>query len=316
MISFPRRSILRIITIVSIIIFSTSMATQKTNKTEEVSLTPEQLARLKEQSGAGATGGIRLPVVDQISLNGNCDAYEDENAKLVRPPVSYRKMLLKKAREEKEKTGVDARVEKEDIGAPIEVIFLRSRAKLIQKDKEGRAILSTTQYGHKDQVVKLWQEGKCIATDKASSLRERFPDLRTVQQIYALYKGELVIVVVKGSAFGSEVRDEAKHPGFFKFMGMLSSAGKDTGGICANTVILNGIKEKGKLKEYYTMTFDIGRATTNAEKLLALEHSDELTALMKEYDAENSVSKEKNEPSVNDSVPDGAEELSFEDVPF
>ena len=80
-------------------------------------LTQEQLARLKTQSSVGGTA-IRLPVLDRISLNGDCAAKEDENGNLSRPPIAYRKMLMKN----KDK---DTKAEEISLGSPIEVIFVK-----------------------------------------------------------------------------------------------------------------------------------------------------------------------------------------------
>ena len=241
------------------------------------SLTQEQLDRLKQQSGT-SSNGVRLPVLPRISLNGNCDAVEDDKGKLVRPPVSYRKMILPKDRDEKPTY--------EELGSPLEVTFIKIRRRLIARDKKGVQVMSTTQHSSKTDVVSLWKDGECIATDKASILRQDYDDLKTVQEIYALYKGKLVMIIVKGSAFGSQTRDK-KYPTFYEY---LQSLNED--GIYGNVTILGGVKEKGLLKDYYTMTFEKGRPTTDVEKISVLEHSDELTKIMEEYDLKNSISKD------------------------
>jgi hypothetical protein len=251
---------------------------QPTTPEERIQLTDEQKARLKAQSGMAA-GGIRLPVLNRISLNGNCDAVEDEKGNLVRPPVTYRMMMMKTAEK-------DVRPENVDLGSPIEVIFVKIRRRLIARDSKGFQTMSSTQHSHKDQVVTLWENGKCIATGKASDLREKYDGLRTIQEIYAIYKGELVMLIVKGAALGSETRD-AKLPSFYKFLQSISADG-----IFSHTTILGGVKEKGA-KEFYTMTFEKGRPTNTAEQLAVLEHSDELTALIEQYDKDNSQIKDR-----------------------
>lgn len=277
----------------------------KKNNVEEVTsqtpgLTPEQLARLKNQSGM--TGdGIRLPVLDRISLNGNCDAVEDEKGNLVRPPVDYRVMKMTTAVK-------GERPETVSIGSPLEVIFVKIRRRLIARDKKGVQIMSTTQHSHKDSIVSLWKEGKCIATGKASDLREQYEGLKTIQEVYVLLNGVLNLLIVKGSSFGSTTRDK-KYPSFYEYLQQIS---KD--GIFSHVTILNGVKEKGEMKDYYTMTFSQGRAITPAEQIMVLNESDRLTEIMTEYDKENAKVKEGNTQTAADEEYDNINKPTVVDI--
>jgi hypothetical protein len=254
--------------------------TIKTNDVEAVTLTEEQKARLKGQSGMSGQG-VRLPVVDRILLNGNCDAIEDVNGNLVRPPIAYRLMKLSSAEKDKKPTY-------EALGAPIEVVFVKIRRRLVARDRTGFQIMSSTQHGNKDQIVTLWREGKCIATGKASELREQYPELRTIQEVYVLREGNLEMLIVKGAALGSETRDKGL-PSFYQYLQSIASDG-----IFAHTTVLNGVKESGK-KDFYTMTFAKGRATTPTEQLSVLEHSDMLSEIIEKYDADNKTEKDRTE---------------------
>ena len=241
---------------------------------EEVTLTAEQIARLKAQSGT-AGGGSKLPVLSRISLNGNADAVEDAKGNLTRPTISYRKQIF---------VGKDSKERPEMIvlGSPIEVIFVKSRRRLVARDSQGFQTMSTSQHSSSASIVTLWENGKVIDSGAAKDLRVKYEGLRTVQETYVLLPdGELALLISKGAALGSKTRDE-KLPNFYDYLQLLSKAG----GMFAYKTILGGILEKGA-KNFYTMTFEIGRPTTTAEQLAVLEHSDALTALMAEYDAEN-----------------------------
>jgi hypothetical protein len=266
------------------------MSTKKTTST----LTEEQLARLKAQSETASTGGVKLPVVNRVSLNGNADAIEDEKGKLVRPAISYRKQIF---------VGKDSDQKPEmiDLGSPIEVILIKSRRRLVARDSQGFQILSSSQHEHPNQTVTLWQDGKMIDKGHASELREKYEDLRTVQETYALLPdGEMVLLICKGASLGSKTRDE-KLPNFYQYLTSLKADG-----IFAHKTILDGVLEKGA-KNFYTMTFAKGRPTTDEEKLMVLEKSDELTAIINEYDEQNkTLVVTTNTPMVTEA--DGEEE--------
>jgi len=245
-----------------------------TTKTTAPTLTPEQLARLQAQSETAGGGGVRLPVLNRISLNGNADAVENASGKLERPAISYRKQVFVG----KDK---DERPENEDLGAPLEVIFVKSRRRLVARDSQGFQVMSTSQHEQPNQTVTLWKEGKLIDKGHASDLRAKYEDLRTIQETYVLLPdGELALLIAKGSALGSKTRDE-KLPTFYQYLQSLK-----TDGIFGNKTILGGVLEKGA-KNFYTMTFEKGRPTTDAEKLAVLDASDMLTAIFKDYDEQN-----------------------------
>lgn len=266
--------------------------------TTKTKLTPEQLERLKAQTASVATGGVKLPVLNRISLNGNADAMEDAKGKLVRPDVTYRKQIFVGKEQ-------DERPETVNIGSPIEVIFVKSRRRLVARDSQGFQVMSTSQHEHPNQTVTLWQEGKMIDKAPAKELREKYEDLRTVQETYVIMPdGELAILIVKGASLGSKTRDE-KLPTFYQYLQSLKEDG-----IFAHKTILGGVLEKGA-KNFYTCTFEKGRPTTDEEKLAVLEHSDTLTALMAEYDQQNKDSVVSSESSSPDSTEESEEEEPF-----
>lgn len=248
---------------------------------EEEVLTEEQLARLNTQSGAQSGNGIHLPILNRVSLNGNADAVENEKGELIRPAISYRKQIFI----DKEP---DERPVSENLGSPIEVIFVKSRRRLIARDAKGFQVMSTSQHASPTSIVTLYKEGNIIDKGIAKDIREKYEDLRTIQETYVLLPdGEIALLIAKGSALGSKTRDESL-PTFYEHLQELSKKG----GIFTHKTILGGVLEKGA-KQFYTMTFDIGRPTTFAEQLEVLKHSDELTAIIEKYDEENAKAEFK-----------------------
>jgi len=265
---------------------STTKATQKeapvakaeTKKEAPVAkaagLSPEQLARLKEQSGVQA-GGTRLPILNRVALNGNADAVEVEGTDTMkRPAINYRKMIMIGKESDK-------RPENEDLGSPLEVTFVKIRRRLIARDSQGFQVMSSSQHGHPNHTVIIWSENKMIAKGTAREMREQFEDLRTVQELYILLPdGELAMLIVKGAALGSKTRDP-KLDSFYDYLQKLDK----TGGIFMQKTILGGVLEKGA-KDFYTMTFEMGRPCTDEELAIVLDKSDELSETIAKYDEE------------------------------
>ena len=251
----------------------------KTTSKEEVVLTPEQLARLNAQAGTASAGGIRLPVLNRVSLNGNADAVENDKGELVRPAISYLKQIFVDNEE-------DAKPVSEELGSPIEVIFVKSRRRLVARDSKGFQVMSTSQHASPTSVVALYKEGKMIDKGIAKDLREKYEDLRTIQETYVIMPdGELVLLIAKGSALSKKkdpITGKEEEAPFYEHVKALSKAG----GIFSHKTILGGVLEKGA-KQYYMMTFEMGRPTTPAEQLQVLEHSDNLTEIITQYDEEN-----------------------------
>lgn len=274
---------------------TTTKSTEKA--TEKPKLTQEQLDRLKAQSGVAA-GGTRLPVLNRLALNGDADAIEKEDGTMARPPINYRKMLMVGKES-------DARPVTEDLGAPIEVTFVKVRRRLIARDSQGFQTMSSSQHGHPNHVVAIWSDNKLIDKGPAREMREKYEDLRTVQEIYVLLPdGELALLIAKGAALGSKTRD-AKLPTFYDHLQTLDKSG----GIFMHKTILGGALEKGA-KSFYTMTFEMGRPCTDEELVAVLEKSDELTEIMDKYDEEQSstvVSDKAEEAGSDDELPFGDE---------
>lgn len=254
---------------------STKATTKKAPATKKApGLSEEQLARLKEQSGVQA-GGTRLPVLNRVALNGNADAVEVEGTDTMkRPPVNYRKMIMVGK-------DSDARPETEDLGSPIEVTFVKIRRRLIARDSQGFQVMSSSQHGHPTHTVVIWSDNKMIAKGPAREMREKYEDLRTVQEVYILLPdGELALLIVKGAALGSKTRDP-KLDSFYDYLQKLDKEG----GIFMRKTILAGVLEKGA-KDFYTMTFEMGRPCTDEELASVLDQSDELSETIAKYDEE------------------------------
>lgn len=278
----------------------------KTSKTVEVTtqLSEEQLARLNSQSGVATGSGIKLPVLNRISLNGNADAIENEKGELVRPEITFEKHIY---------VGKEAenRPEKVKLGSPIEVIFVKLRRRLVMRDSQGFQVMSSSQHSSPTDIITLYNDGEMIDKGMAKAIRERYPDLRTIQETYVIMPdGELALLIAKGSSLGSKTRDESK-PTFYDYIQELHK----TGGIFAHKTILGGALEKGA-KQFYTMTFTQGRPTTTEEKLAVLDHSDNLTDLITKYDIENANATLKNADVVVESATVTPEGMNLEDIGF
>ena len=80
---------------------------------------------------------------------------------------------------------------------PIEVTFLKFRRILKEWRREKRALVTNEHNSKSDTVVLFGNDG--VVRGKADELRLRFQGLKVQQVVYAIYKGELVRVLIKGA---------------------------------------------------------------------------------------------------------------------
>jgi hypothetical protein len=125
--------------------------------------------------------------------------------------------------------------------------------------------------------------------------------------MYALVDGELVVLKIKGAALGSKTRDK-KYPNFYDYLQTLG------GGIFTHVTTIGGVKEDGA-KTFYTSTFNLGRETTDEEKMLVLEKLEELDPIFKEYDEAQKglLPNEDEEKEEDEDVPFSEEKEDEED---
>ena len=182
------------------------------------------------------------------------------------------------------------RPEREQLGETVELTLVKIRRRLIARDSSGFQVMSTSQHEHPNSTVTLWRKDSgVVASGPAREIREQYPDLRTVQEIYALLNGELVLLIVKGASLGSKNRDK-DFPSFYEYVSSLNKAG----GIFTKKTIVGGVLEAGA-KSYYTMIFSEGEETTDKELTEVLKASDELTETIKKYDEEQKAMVVTNE---------------------
>jgi hypothetical protein len=241
------------------------------------------------------------------------------------------KFELKKVKEgllQDEKTGKRA-YPTEDLGQQIDLIFLRIRRKMVEK-LQGRPDLApnpsyTNEHNHKsEKLILTAPNGTEYGT--SDELRQKYPDLRTHQIVYALYQGELVRLTVKGSSLGSESKPEDIMD-FYSYMGSFQNNPEARDGKKDHfydfVTELHSVKEMGKLGGYYTISFKRGHAnsTETMEKVgAAMKQVHKFVTECDEYyqgkiGTKAAVAPEEVEPIIQMDE-EAAEENAAEDIPF
>lgn len=153
--------------------------------------------------------------------------------------------------------------EEREIGTQVSLVMLKIRRRLAAYRDEQKG-LQTNEHNTKNDYLTLYGEPK-IQNGNNDELRTKYPELRTQQIIYALYEGELVRVIVKGSALGS--KNKAK--GTLTFYDYVQIFKQMPGGkehFYNYETILLPVAEKGKgSKKYFALTFKVGTKLTEEE---------------------------------------------------
>src|SRR5947209_1702302 len=92
---------------------------------------------------AGETHWRRVAPLElnEVSLNGDAEA-EEIDGKLVRKGGYFRKRILAGNRNRNEKPT------EENLGAPIKIVFLRKRRKLVERGEKGKILRATNEHNH------------------------------------------------------------------------------------------------------------------------------------------------------------------------
>lgn len=261
----------------------------------------------------GESNYKKAPILslNQIALNG-----KDGNF--------IKKLML----DEKDAEG---KYQKQDIGQELEVVFLKHRRRLFKFNAQTRS-LETNEHSHKDDRVMLYGPNE---KGIASELREKYPELRTQQIIYALIPktGETVRILIKGASLGSD----ATADGVMKYYDYLGSFGDEHS--YQYKTILKPIQENGKLGPYWCISFVRGEKLTEAQLEKVAEkikevHT-EITKMDEYYKNKNASEIVKETVSAGgtpqgvtiDNINDKAqpdldtieypdEEINLEDIPF
>lgn len=207
--------------------------------------------------------------------------------------------------------------EEVSIGKEISVIFLKIRRKLVAFRKDDKP-LTSQEHNTKNDMITLYGNSVVEVADN-DTLREKYPMLKTQQIIYALYKGELVRLIVKGSALGSSVKSEDVYS-FYSYISSFKEDGKNEH-FYEHYTTLYGVEEKSDLGSYQAMSFKVGA------KLDEKEMKDVEGNMKKAYDYcvevdayygkdKEEIIKENIEAVVDEGIDYPEEEINPDDIPF
>jgi hypothetical protein len=161
----------------------------------------------REASGESAMRGARPLELNEVSLNGDGSVSEIAPGQFKRKGGFFRKrILIGKPK--------DVKPEEIELGQEITLVFLKVRRRLVERAREGEIVRSIGEHNSPSDAVTLYENAtKQRFNGVAKDLREKFPNLRTVQVVYALLvtataEPELVRLIVKGASLGSEVKAE------------------------------------------------------------------------------------------------------------
>jgi len=208
--------------------------------------------------------------------------------------------------------------EEVSIGKEIAVTFLKIRRKLVAFRKDEKP-LTSQEHNTKESLITLYGNSAVEVSDN-DTLREKYPMLKTQQIIYALYKGEMVRLIVKGSALGSAVKDEKVHS-FYSYIGSFKEDSKDDHFYECHTN-LYGVEETGDLGSYVAMSFKAGEKLSEEEMKAVSENMKKAFDYCVEVDAyfnkdkEEIVKEESAKPERTDGVEYPEEDINPDDIPF
>ncbi len=204
------------------------------------------------------------------------------------------------------------------IGKEISIVFLKIRRKLVAFRKDEKP-LTSQEHNTKESLITLYGN-QAVETSDNDTLREKYPALKTQQIIYALYKGEMIRLVVKGSALGSAVKDENVHS-FYSYISSFKASGKDEH-FYEHHTSLYGVEEKGDLGVYSAMSFKTGIKLDETEMKVVEENMKNAFDYCVEMDAyynknkKEIIKEEMDKPKEVDSTEIPEEDISPEDIPF
>lgn len=261
----------------------------------------------------GETAFKKAPVLNlnQIALNGKTGSFT-------------KKLML----DEKD---TDGKYQKQDLGKDIEVVFLKHRRRLFKFNATTRS-LETNEHSTKSDRVMLYGPNE---KGTAEELREKYPELRTQQIVYAILvsTGEVVRILIKGASLGSEKTEK----GVMKYYDYLGSFGDEHS--YQYKTILKPVEETGNMGSYWCISFVRGEKLTDTqlEKVTTSikEIHAEITKMDEYYKNKNAADivretvstggtptgvtfeniDKKDEPAV-DTIEYPDEDINLEDIPF
>ena len=246
---------------------------------------------------AGGSQGASLPRLKGIRLNGNTG-----------------EIIMTHLDQEK---GEDGKYKKDILEAPLDLVFIKVRRKLIEGDKDG-VVRSTSEHNSTVDVVKLYDnKTKTARIGIAQDLRDENERLKTEQVVYALYNGDVVRVSIKGTS----LRKLETKVGFYDYLRQFN---KDKPFFFYKTRLTTKQSEDG----YYGFDYKCGTEQIDeATRETVIAHLKEIHAQCEAHDA--SVGRATPQPAQSATVPVAQEtaalpsdpvyptdEIDPDDIPF
>lgn len=262
---------------------------------------------LEDMSGENSATTSPKLVLNEIRINGNTGKF------------LYKDILAGRKKDDSDK---DKYGEKE-IGDSVDLVFLKIRRKMSEYKKGGNS-LNTNEHNHKGDFITLFGAEGGVQRGIASDLRDVYQGLRTVQVVYALYKDELVRLIVRGSSLGSDAKPEDVMD-FYKYISSFKKDSKEDH-FYEYVTKLVATSEDGEQGTYYSMTFLQGdKLDADAMKkveeqmTIAFKYAETLDAYVlskKEGGAQKSDTVQNEDDGNKEDGVDVEDEVNADDIPF
>lgn len=233
-------------------------------------------------SGEAAMGGVRLLTLNELSLNADGNIKEIEPGRYEKKGGYFRKRVIIG-------NPKDQKPEEVKLGETITVVLLKVRRKLVHRGADGKIIRQTNEHNSLNETVTLYEtETKQKRTGVAKDLREQFPQLRTVQIVYALLleggTPELVRFVVKGASLGGETKVEGVTD-FYAYISSFRGSGEH---FYQYKTLLSPVKVEAQ-QTYYVINFRKGEKLNDKGYAIALEYMKQVHENCTEVDTQRAM---------------------------
>ena len=211
-----------------------------------------------------------------------------------------------------EKDGDKEKYKETEIGDEVKLVFLKIRRKLVGFRK-GETNLVSVEHSTKNSQITLYGDETITASNEV--LRGKYPCLKTQQIIYALYNGELVRLIVKGSALGSENKDKNVYD-FYSYIQSFKE-GERNDHFYGYETVLYSVDEKSDLGSYKAMSFKQGDKLENLDdvELKMIQSFQFCEELDKVFDSKGIKEVKESVPTIDyEEEDDGS--VPDEEIPF
>lgn len=209
----------------------------------------------------------------------------------------------------------DGRADEHELGTSINVVFLKIRRRLAFFDGGEQRFMQTSEHNSVDDVVTYFPTNE---RGVASAIREKYPQLRTNQIVYCLFKSpngvEVVSLLVKGASLGSRAKADTTTD-FYSYLGSFNEENP----IHEFGTKLSAVKEEGKTGAYYAIDFQKGKRMEDKKIEIVVDHIKEIHERTQSQDAHYSkgapeVVKQDEEYVPTVEYPE--EDINPDDIPF